>query len=442
VKKLLIIPVAIILVAALIFGGCKPEAEVPEEILLGDAEPITGAMAGVGTGGTFGLRAAIDDINGLGGIYVEEYGKKLPVRLIVVDNESDNAKAATLCEDLILRDDVNFLIGGNKQPPMNASIAIVADRYKVPYVSSSGPLEPLLGLRESVSPAWKYTWLCGFAIGTPAPAGDFRAVPGYTIGDVWFGPLMQYADQTSRKVAVFASDEPDGVGWYAGIPAALEGAGFDVCGEERNLGLVPLGTTDFTPLIREWMDYGCDTLWGIHFAVDFGTMWRQCQMQGFQPKMVFAAKAALFYEDVTAWGGNLPNGVGIELNWRPTYKNSPGIGGTTGQSLVARWTEETGLPLNQATGWGYASGQILFDAIERAGTLDRDTVLQAISETDMQTVSHRVKFQQDIQFSRWPMAFTQWQKAPSPLEWDCPVVYSELDFVPEEADFLFPIPYE
>jgi len=297
-------------------------------------------------------------------------------------------------------------------------------------------------LRESVSPAWKYSWLSGFAIGTPAPAGDFRDVPGYTVGDVWFGPLMQYRDQISGKVAVLASDEPDGVGWYAGIPPALEGAGFDVCGEERNLGLVPLGTTDFTPLIREWMDYGCDTLWGIHFGTDCGTLLRQAHTMGFEPKMVFLAKGSLFYEDITSWGGDLPNGVGIELNWRPTYLNSPGIGDTTPQSLVARWTEETGLPLNQATGWGYASVQIMADSIERAGTLDKDSILQALGETDMQTVSHRAKFQQDIQLNRWPLAFCQWQKADPPLNWWCPVVYSALDFVPEEDELMFPIPYE
>ena len=45
-----------------------------------------------------------------------------------------------------------------------------------------------------------------------------------------------------------------------------------------------------------------------------------------------------------------------------------------------------------SVGPGYSSAQILFAAIEKAGTLDRTAIRDAIRETDMMTVSGPIKF--------------------------------------------------
>ncbi len=99
-------------------------------------------------------------------------------------------------------------------------------------------------------------------------------------------------------------------------------------------------------------------------------------------------------------------GIFCESWWDPTYKDSPGIGDTTPQSLFERWQEKSGQPLNPNIGWGYASVQIMIDAIERAGTLDGAEVIKALKETDFNTVIHRVKFG-EAQFSAQALAFFQ-----------------------------------
>ena len=147
------------------------------------------------------------------------------------------------------------------------------------------------------------------------------------------------------------------------------------------------------------------------------------------------------YTDIAAWGGDLPLGIGLELNWRPTIKEAHGIGDTTPQSLYERWHEETGQPLNQNIGLSYPQIQILVDAIERAGTLDPDAVNKALGETDLMTIAHRVKYDKE-QFSGFPLAYTQWQKTDEPWVWECPVVYSDHDFMPATAEMIFPLPYD
>jgi branched-chain amino acid transport system substrate-binding protein len=447
-KKFLFIPLMIVLFGALILGSripalrAQPSAKVPKEIRIGHSASLTGMFAAFGEGGVFGMKAAVDDINKKGGISVKEYGAKLPVKLIVSNNESDPIKTGTLAEELVLRDEVRFFAGPIRPPPINAPIAAIAERYKIPFVAAN-PLEPWQGIRTAVSPPWKYSWMFGFAIATPPPQGDFRhGKPGYTIADTWKSYIDMFGDKTNKRAGVFASDEPDGIGWYHSFPPMLKKWGYHVLGDERKLGLAPLETTDFTPTIKEWMKDKVEILWGNAPAPWFGTLWRQAYALGFKPKMVAAARAALFYDDVASWGGDLPHGIGIEMWWDPTFKGCAGIGDTTPKSLFERWRKEKGKPLNPNIGMGYTAMQILFNAIERAGTLDGEKVNMAIGKTDMMTISHRIVFEPETQFSRNPLVFGQWVKTNKPHKWELPIVLSKHDFIPVGAKPIFPMPFK
>uniref|UniRef100_A0A7C2NYE5 Leucine-binding protein domain-containing protein n=1 Tax=candidate division WOR-3 bacterium TaxID=2052148 RepID=A0A7C2NYE5_UNCW3 len=190
INKLLLEIVLIIFCVCPILGYGQ---QAPEAIMVGAPLPLTGMYAGFGEGALFGIKAAVDDINKLGGVYVKEYGKRIPIKLIVVNNESDPMKGGSLAEDLIVRSRVHFLVSGDQPPPMHAGVATVSDRYKVPYVTCSGPLEPWSEMRTKGK--WEYSWATGlFAIATPAPQGDFRAKPGYTIVDTWAEMLKLYGD--------------------------------------------------------------------------------------------------------------------------------------------------------------------------------------------------------------------------------------------------------
>jgi len=444
VKKFLLIPLAIILVTALIFGGCKPAAEVPEEIRVGASVALTGMFSGFEGGGAWGLEAAVDDINKQGGLYVEEYGTKLPVRLIMADNESDALKAGTLAEDLILRDNVNFLAQtGSPQPAVN-SIAMMAERYQVPYFAVAGIKEQCIAVRAELSPPWEYTWQCSFAIVVPYPPGSPSDKPGYTLADTTLMWLTDIADQTNKSAGVFATDEPDGRGWYSLFPGILEEVGFTVCGLEKELGLFPLGSTDLSPLIQEWMDCDVDLLMGNAPGVDTGVLLRQCHSMGFKPKAVWAGRGALFYVDVNSWGGDIPNGICVEAQWRPTFNPElcPGIGDTTPMSLYERWHEDTGQPLNHAVSFGYIAAQAIFDAVETVGTLDAAVVNEAIGETDMDTIIGPIWMEKDIHFAGFPMSVAQWRSTDQPWVWECPLVYTVREDMGPTEELIFPIPYD
>lgn len=415
-----------------------PECEAkPEQIVFGATLSLSGPGASFGEGGAFGLKAAVEDINKQGGIYVKEYNTKLPVKLVILDNESDPIKAGTLAQDLLVSEKANFLVASPQWPHIVAAVATAAERQKTPFVAFSGPFEPTNALREAAGP-WNYTWASGFAIGMPAPPGDFRNAPGYTMMSVWFGYLDKIAGRTNKKVAAFASDDPDGRGWYEGFSGALKQNGFEVLGADKDLGIAALDTTDFSPMIRKWKENNCELLVGNAPAPWFGTLWRQCKSMGYKPKILMAEKAAMMYTDVMAWGADLPWGITAVIEWLPTIK-AKGIGDTTPVSLDERWKAATGQQTHQLVGPGYSQIQVLIDAIERAGTLDKEKVNKALAETDLMTVRHRMKYDQ-FQFSRLPICLGQWFKVNTPAKFEFRCIFSQHEFYPVQSEPIFPLP--
>jgi len=443
-RKSVVIPIIIVVVIVAVVVALlnRGGPTVPTKILIGVPAPQTGMYGGFGAGGVWGMQAAVADINALGGVYVEEYDKNLTLELVVRNTESDDSKAVSIAESLILTDKVHFLAYGDQPPPMNAAIATKAQTHKIPYICTTGPAEPWLAMRAAAPGNWSYTWATGlFAIGNP---GD-RPADGYTIADTWLAMLDLYGNSTNKVAGVFASDDPDGVGWHGGFPGILEGWGCNVVAKEDAKSLLPMDTTDFSSLIDEWVDDNVEIIWGNAPAPFVKTLLEQAwATEGFAPKLISIGRAPLFYEDVSSWVGNTSLGVLVEIWWDPAWGKSagvsaPGIGNTTAESLAARWTAAKATPVNRSIGAGYSIIQVLIDAIERAGTLDADEVCAALEDTNLMTIRHRVAFDEN-QFSRGPLVYGQWQWDEEEEDWVCPIVLSKHTFIPETGEVLFPIP--
>jgi len=71
-------------------------------------------------------------------------------------------------------------------------------------------------------------------------------------------------------------------------------------------------------------------------------------------------------------------------------ENFPGVA-----ELNEQHQADFGRPADVLVGPAYACVQVLADSIERAGTLDRDAIRDAIAETDMMTVIGPVTFNAD-----------------------------------------------
>ena len=154
-KKLLFIPLALLLAISLIAIGCpsptpttappttappttKPPTTAPpaapEKILIGNPIALSGVnVAGAEMSQTLGYDLWVEEVNAKGGIYVAEYDKQIPVEMIRYDDKSDAGMAVQLTEKLILEDKVHIIF-----PPWgtayNFAIAPVINKYKYPVI--------------------------------------------------------------------------------------------------------------------------------------------------------------------------------------------------------------------------------------------------------------------------------------------------------------------
>ncbi|NLI92328.1 MAG: ABC transporter substrate-binding protein [Peptococcaceae bacterium] len=130
-KKVLSILLSVMLVAIMVAGcaSSKPSSTpaAPETIKIGVFEPLTGANAAGGELEVEGMKLANK-------LYPEVLGKK--VELVVVDNKSDKAEAASAAARLIEKDKVSAIIGSWGSGYSIAAGNIVKEK-KVPAVGAS-----------------------------------------------------------------------------------------------------------------------------------------------------------------------------------------------------------------------------------------------------------------------------------------------------------------
>lgn len=400
-RTYLILTVCSLLVLGLTFTVPTDSPAAPKEIKIGTSVPLTGVGAAFGPYIKWGYSTPINDINKTGGVYISEYGKKLPVKLILYDDESRPEKAAQNVERLILRDEVHAILSP-AGPPSVLAAGVIVERERIPMISSLCPVRAFL----STGRQWTYAW------------------------DVFFDELdmtktqFQIMDtvRSNRKVALFTNNDPDGVVmgslWNKHAPEF----GYEVVYHAK----FPTGTTEFGDLIRRSQEGNAEIVIGQAYVPETIAFWRQMRVLGYRPKAAFLEKGA---EPMEWWqaNGDAAQGTCVNGYWHPAL-DYPGA-----KDLRQRFEKDTNLPYSQHISDTYAASQIMLDAIERAGKLDPKAINDAITKTDKMFVVGRVKFQlgKDGNICPLPSFVLQWQNG------ETKIVYPKKLAT---ADFIYPLP--
>lgn len=392
----------------------KAFAANKDYILIGHPNPSTGPLAGFGEASPWADDKAIDAIDRMGGIYIKEYGKKVPVRLKMADTESDPTKAAELAAKLILKDKVDLMVTMHTPDTVNP-VDAMCERYSMPCISLDAPVEPWLT-------GGPYKWSF-HAFWTVASATDLFA-------GIW----DKYAAKTSKVVGGFWPNDPDGTSWSAIFKEKLSARGYRVI----DPGRFPYFNKDFSSFISSFKRENVEIVTGTLIAPDWATAWKQCHQQGFVPKIATVAKACLFPTDVNAIGGDLPNGLTTEVWWSPHHPFKSSLTGETAEDLCDAWTKETNKAWTQPIGFKYAGFEIAADALKRAQTLDKEKLRAAIAATDMDTIVGHIKYN-DKNYSETPLVGGQWVKGKK-WPWELEIVYNEQNpYIKKTAEMVFPL---
>jgi branched-chain amino acid transport system substrate-binding protein len=337
----------------------------PEFIEIGGSIPLTGKFGSLGKQVLAGYKYAVADINAAGGVYVAEYGKKIPFRLTSYDDESDPTKAVSKMETLNSEQKVVAYLGG-AATPMHAATVAIAEKNKVSYLG--------------VSFAWWNIHQRGYRyLFSPFPKSPDQARDIYRA----LNELIPEG-QRPTNVAVFQEKGDWGIELGGMFKANAKFNGYTIV----YYGEYAPGTTDFSSMILAAKDAGADALFSMPSTPDGIAMVKGMAELGWTPKFTLLIRAP----DGATWGetlGPIGDYVAVFAGWHHG-EDFPGVA-----ELNAKHQADFGRPADVLVGPAYACVQVLADAIERAGTLDREAIREALADTDMMTVIGQVSFNAD-----------------------------------------------
>lgn len=377
----------------------KPPA--PEFIELGSSISLTGGFGSLGNMILPGYEFAVKDINAAGGVYVEEYGVKIPLRLTHYDDESDPTKAVSRMENLYSDLDVTAFLGGGGSS-MHAASSAIAEKNQVPYCGIS------FALYQIHQQGYKYLF-------SPFPKSPQQAKDTFEI----LNAALPEGDRPT-KVAIFSYSDDWGKELGGLWEENAAKYGYEVVLRAEN-PVAP--NNDWSDSILKAKAAGAEVLLSMPIFPDGSGMFKTMAELGWAPKFSLIIRAP---EGVN-WGESMGT-IGDYVTIFPGWHNGANFTGV--DELNAQYQAEFGRPADLLTGPAYACVQIIAAAIEKAGTLDRVAIRDAMAATDMDTVIGPVTFNEDGT-GNIMNPLIQWQSGKMELVWP-------LDHA--TAPFLYPAP--
>ena len=334
-------------------------ADAPAEIKLGTLYASSGRYASISLPVHNGLKLWIDQMNASGGAFVKAFNKKIPLKLIAYDDQSNTATAATLYNQLITQDKVDILISDSGSVLTSVAVPIARD-HKMFLFDQTGtgatfftPDNPYIALMsDPVSTIW------------PKPLADFLTHDGPSLG-------------IKRVAMLYATNDFTGTQANAVRKFIKElNSGVELVFDEG----VPTETSSYTVLLNNIRAANPDAVIHLGYASNDIAFLRNVQDSGIKFKFLFAIYPGLETE-------LLEKNVGDKgLSYVFTYVPSSEIAYETnfGMSLKdysAAWHNkyaDSKVEFGFNSVAGYTTGLVLEKTLATAESLDQLELRKAV----------------------------------------------------------------
>jgi len=379
--KIMVCMILSILILGLPFtASSQTKSAKTEKIRIGTAISLSGPYsAGAGMTQIPNYNMWVEEVNAKGGLLIKKLNKRIPVELITYDDKSDIGTAVKLVEKLILEDKVDLLL-----PPwgtaMHFAIAPVVNKYGYPVM---GPTVSSEKLREI---AHKVPYFFGI-LNMPREQG---------------AALADLCDELGvKKVALIYVADAYGIEWTGKVAPDLGLKKLDVV----TLKSYPLDVKDLSPLLKTIKAAEVDALLCMSYPNDTFLITKQAKELGLNPKLFYLGVGVAFPVYKQMFGGpDAVEGIMGAGAWNPRVPY-PGAKEYF-ERHVKRWNKE---PDRWASAFAYASLQILEQAIEKVGSIDRKKIRDTIATQTFPTVIGPVRFEGGFNVQS-PGEIGQWQK--------------------------------
>ena len=349
---------AVVLLAAVAAGGSAAAAD-KKEIVIGYAISQTGRFSTEAIDSQRGYELWRDEVNAAGGIFVKDLGKKLPVRFIAYDDKSDASTSAKLYERLITVDNVDLLLGPWGSG-INFAVTAITEKHGYPLLLTSASSDGIYAR------GFKHIFLAGeLASHDAIPVSDY---------------LLSVKDRV-KTIAVIYENFIFTETVFNAFMKRMEGNGPQVVMAEK----YPLGGQSFLGLLAKAKSLNPDAVIVLHLMPASIYVTRQMREVGLVPKFYFVLIGPMFKEFLEGLG-DLAEGVTEHGYWHPALPFP------TTKAFQVNFEKKFNRPPSTDAAHAYIGTVVIQQAIEKAGTLDRAKLSEAMHREEFQTIAGLYKY--------------------------------------------------
>jgi branched-chain amino acid transport system substrate-binding protein len=373
------LPAIMVMAIAIAMSATAAHSQAPKWIKIGYAISLTGPGAlGAEVTQLSDYRLWVEEVNAAGGLMLSSIGKRVPIKIIEYDDHSSVDDVMKAEERLISQDKVDFIL-----PPwgteFNLAVAPLLSRAGYPdlVVTSTSDRAP-----ESIKRWPNSFWFLGTATGASKALIDTLA-------------KLHAEGKVGDRLAMVSVADEFGIGLARAARRLLRKGGFKLVYDRS----YPVDLHDMRPMVTEVKQLDPDVFLALSYPPDTMAITEQARALSFNPKVFYTAVGTAFPVYKQRFGSDVEGVMGLG-GWDPDMPGS--------KDYLKRHIAMTGKePDRFASPMTYASLQMLQQAIERVGKIDRAAVIKELQTGTFQTIVGPIKLKDNLYTKTWYVG--QWQ---------------------------------
>lgn len=374
-KKVIFVTFAFFVCGLLLIPGYTG-AQEKKPIKIGVPMTLSGMAAQVG----------VDNRNGI--LLAAKHKKTImgrPIQLIIEDEEGKPEVGVRKAEKLVFKDEVVALLGVAFSG-VGLAIAGEAGKLKVPFLTTNVMTPKFYGIH-------KYVFRCG-------QLGDDQVAVGHVMG------ILADPDLKKRTYYVLADDYAWGHSCSESFIDLAQKKGVKIYNPKYDNAA--LNVSDWSPFVSKISAAGVDGLYSCLRSPVIPRFTKQAYGFGLMKKIKIVAGGSPSEADLEA-GGEAEVGMVTVCcySWDLDTPASKAF-------AKAYWEEFKAVPPSQGA-QAYTGAMVLFNAIEKAGSIDADKIADALKGATFDGPYGRVRISPKDNSMRTPAVLTETQLAPPNL---------------------------
>ena len=357
-KKTMILVILLAMVLSIV--GCSsskpaaPAAVDNKEVKIGIVLPLTGSSAEMGKLSKNGIELAINTINANGGIKSLGGAKLVP---IYADSAGKPETGVTEIERLIVKDKVNALLG-----PYNSNVAAptaeVAEKYSMPYMLTNAVADDIL------KKGYKYVWRAN-----QSSSGNAIDLIGF------LSDLGKKTGKPVKTIALVYESTDWGTSSAEALKKTAKEAGIEVVAAMD----YPANTADMTSIVVKLKSLNPEVVIPMSYLND-ALLFTRTVAEMKLNSAILAGGGGFSAPAFVEKAGKSADYVMTLSGWDPDILGSKS---EASKKLNADYKAKYGSDFSEYSANAWMSAMVLFDAIERAGSLKPEAIKTALDATDI-----------------------------------------------------------